>query len=154
VTPFDNPPPVSSHGEEPGGQDALRGKHSGSQKRRRNRQVKIALDDAEYAAAEINAYDTGLSLASLGRVGLLGAPGIRAQRRPHVNALELAKATAALNKSGNVLNQIARVLNSGGPIHLAHECFAAIAENRAAAAAIRAAVGRRDRDDSQGNTAR
>jgi len=154
VTPFDNPPPVSSHGEEPERPDERRGKQSGSQKRRRNRQVKIALDDHEYAAAEINAHDTGLSLASLGRVGLLGAPGVRTQRRPHVNALELAKATAALNKSGNVLNQMARVLNAGGAIHLAHECFAAITENRAAAAAIRAAVGRRNRDDSQGNTAR
>lgn len=49
---------------------------------------------------------------------------------------------------------MAHILNAGQSIKLADECFAAIAENRAAAAAIRAAVGRKDRDDSQGHPTR
>lgn len=151
MTPFDNLPPASPHSGESGSHEAAqRGKRSGSQKRRRKRQVKIALDDAEYAAAEMNAGNTGLSLASLGRVGLLGAPGPRAQRKPHVNAVLLAKAIAALNQSGNVLNQIAHALNAGFSVGIGNECYAALAENRAACAAIREAVGRKHRDDSQG----
>ena len=109
----------------------------------------LRLDPAvagERAAIEQNASAVGLSLGSYARACMLISPGPRARRRPHVNAVELAKATAALNKSGNLLNQMAHILNAGGSIRLADECFAAITENRAAAAAIRAAVGRKNRE--------
>lgn len=154
MTPFDNLPPASPQSEEPGSPATRRGSHSGSEKRQRGVPLSIRLLPEERAAIEQNASAVGLSLGSYARACMLLTPGPRARRRPHVNALELAKATAALNKSGNVLNQMAHVLNAGGAIRLADECFAAIAENRAAAAAIRAAVGRKDRDDNQGNAAR
>jgi hypothetical protein len=57
----------------------------------------------------------------------------------------LARATAALNKVGSNLNQIAHVLNAGGTSLMLQECLAALDETRAAAAAIREIVGRRDR---------
>lgn len=154
MTPFDHLPPASPQSEEANSRDARRGGHSGSEKRQRGVPFSIRLLPEERAAIEQNASTVGLSLGSYARACMLISPGPRARRKPHVNALELAKATAALNKSGNVLNQIAHVLNAGGAITLAHECFAAIAENRAAAAAIRAAVGRKNRDDSQGHPTR
>ena len=153
MTPFDNVPPASPQGENPAAMSARRRSHSGSEKRQRGVPFSIRLLP-QRAAIEQNASTVGLSLGSYARACMLLSPGPRARRKPHVNALELAKATAALNKSGNVLNQMAHVLNAGGAIKLAHECFAAIAENRAAAAAIRAAVGRKNRNDSQGNAAR
>ena len=48
-------------------------------------------------------------------------------------------------RSGSNLNQIAHALNAGGAALTAQECFAALAETRAAAAAIREIVGRKDR---------
>ena len=119
-------------------------KSSGSQKRQRHNSVKIALDDGELAQVVDKAQACGLSLSSLGRAAMLGTPGPRAQRAPHVNAVEMAKATAALNKVGSLLNQMAHILNTSGSI-VTNECFAALAETRAAAAVIREAVGRKDR---------
>jgi hypothetical protein len=119
-----------------------------SEKRQRHRKTDIRWGDSEYSVLLEKAHDVGLTPAAYIRAVVTGTPGPRAQRKPHVNALELGKATAALNQSGNLLNQMAHVLNAGGSIRLASECFAAIAENRAAAAAVRAAVGRKNRDDS------
>ena len=76
---------------------------------------------------------------------MLGTPGPRARRSPPVNAEALGRATAALNKVGSNLNQIAHVLNAGSATLTTRECFAALAETRAAAAAIREIVGRKDR---------
>ena len=120
-------------------------KRSGSRKRQRNRSLQIALDDAELAQVRQKAQACGLSRSSYGRASMLGSPGPRAQRSPTVNAEALGRATAALNKVGSNLNQIAHVLNAGGAISTARECFAALAETRAAAAAIRQIVGRRNR---------
>ncbi len=86
-----------------------------------------------------------MSLASFLRACGLGTPGPRAKRSPPVNAEALGRATAALNKVGSNLNQIAHTLNAGGAALTAQECFAALAETRAAAAAIRQIVGRKDR---------
>ena len=61
-------------------------------------------------------------------------------------------AIAALNKAGNVANQIAHRLNAAQAVG-GKETVAALAEIREAARAIREAVGRRERDDHQGKSA-
>jgi hypothetical protein len=111
--------------------------------------VQIALTPEEYAVVEDWARAAGLTVSSYGRAVLFGTPGPRAQRTPPVNAGLLASAIAALNKIGGLLNQVARVLNAGGAISLARECYAVLNEVRDAARVIREAVGRRDRDDNQ-----
>jgi hypothetical protein len=121
-------------------------KRRGSEKRQRAKgAVLVRLLPDERAAVEVKAREVGLSLASFLRACGLGTPGPRAKRRPPVNAEALGRATAALNKVGSNLNQIAHGLNAGGFSLSAQECFAALAETRAAAAAIREIVGRRDR---------
>jgi hypothetical protein len=119
-------------------------KSSGSEKRQRNQKTDTRWDDAEYSALMEKAQETGLSRNAYIRAVVLGTPGPRAQRAPHVNAVELAQATAALNKAGSNLNQIAHVLNAGGSI-VSQEAFAALAETRAALARILEIVGRKDR---------
>ena len=94
---------------------------------------------------EMKARDAGLTLASYLRACALGTPGPRARRSPPVNAEALARATAALNKVGSNINQIAHVLNAGGAIGMAREYISALAVVREAAAAIREIVRRKDR---------
>lgn len=119
---------------------------SGSEKRQRGKgAVLVRLLPEERSAVEEKAREVGLSLASFLRVSGLGTPGPRAKRRPPVNAEALGRATAALNKVGSNLNQIAHILNAGGTTVTTQQCFAALAETRAAAAAIREIVGRKDR---------
>ncbi len=125
----------------------LHQKRSGSENRKRARgAVLVRLLEEERLAVEERARDVGLSLASYLRASGLGTPGPRARRTPPVNAEALGRATAALNKVGSNLNQIAHVLNAGGTSVTSNECFAAIAEARAAAAAIREIVGRRGKE--------
>jgi len=81
------------------------------------------------------------------RALVLGCPGPRSQRAPSVNAQALAKATAALNKVGSNLNQIARGLNAGGAHMTTRDCRAAIEEVRTALTCILGIVGRAGRDD-------
>lgn len=116
---------------------------SGSQKRQREKSVKIALTPAELAEVLRRVAPSGLTPSSYGRALLLGTPGPRARRAPPVNAEALARATAALNKAGSNLNQIARALNSSGATLTARECEKALTEARAAAAAIREIAGRK-----------
>jgi hypothetical protein len=121
-------------------------RRSGSEKRQRaTGAVLVRLLPDERAALEGKSRDVGLSLASFLRACGLGTPGPRAKRSPPVNAEALGRATAALNKVGSNLNQIAHALNAEGAALTAQECFAALAETRAAAAAIRQIVGRKDR---------
>jgi len=121
-------------------------RRSGSERRQRARgAVLVRLLPDERAAVEDRAREAGLSLASFLRACGLGTPGPRARRSAPVNAEALGRATAALNKAGSLLNQIARVLNAGGASLTTQECFAALAEARAAAAAIREIVGHKDR---------
>jgi hypothetical protein len=120
-------------------------RRSGSQKRVRVRKIPVACDAAEFELIDERARAAGLSRASYLRACATGAPGPRAQRRAPVDAEALGRATAALNRVGNNVNQIAHVLNAGGTTVTTRECFAALAEVRAAAAAIRDLVGRRDR---------
>ena len=120
-------------------------RRSGSQRRQRNHAIKVALNDNELAEVQQRARATGLSASSFGRASMLGTPGPRAQRTPPIHAELLARAIAALNKVGSNLNQMAHALNAGGAMQTAQECFAALAETRAAAAAIRQIVGRKNR---------
>ena len=123
---------------------ALSPKSSHSDKRQRNRKTDTRWNDDEYIALIDRARETGLSLNAYIRAAVLGTPGPRARRTPPVNAEALGRATAALNKVGSNVNQIAQVANGGNFHRVAQECFAALAEVRAAAAAIREIVTERD----------
>jgi hypothetical protein len=120
-------------------------RRSGSQKRARQHKIPVSCDAAEFLLIDDRARTAGLSRPSFLRALALGSPGPRAKRSPPVNAEALAHATAALNKVGSNLNQIARVLNASGSTITANECFAALAQVRVAAARILEIVGRKDR---------
>ncbi len=153
MTPYDHPLPVSPQGGEPGSSAAPPlHKRSGSQKRQREDAAKIAMTQAEKQEAMRKASACGLTLSSYGRAAMLGAAGPRARRSPTVHAQLLGHAIAQLNRAGNVANQIAHRLNAAQAVG-SGESLAAIAEIREAARAIREAVGRKDRDDSQGEQA-
>jgi len=118
-------------------------RRSGSQKRQRQRKIGVPCDAAEFIVIDHKARTAGLSRASFLRACALGTPGPRAQRTPTVNAEALAHATAALNKVGSNLNQIARVLNAANVPLAANECSAALTEVRAAVVGILDIVGRK-----------
>jgi hypothetical protein len=120
-------------------------KRSGSERRQRGVPVSVRFLPDERATVEHRAREVGLSLASFLRACGLGTPGPRARRSPPVNAEALGRATAALNKVGSNLNQVAHRLNAGDRSLTQHECFAALAEVRAALARILEILGRKDR---------
>ena len=120
-------------------------KRSGSERRQRSVPVSVRFLPDERATVEHRAREVGLSLASFLRACGLGTPGPRARRSPPVNAEALGRATAALNKVGSNLNQVAYRLNAGDRGLTQHECFAALAEVRAALARILEILGRKDR---------
>jgi hypothetical protein len=120
-------------------------RRSGSQKRVRGLKIPVACDEEEFLLIDDRAREVGLTRPGFLRACALGTPGPRARRSPPVNAEALGRATAALNKVGSNVNQIAHVLNAGGSSIDMRACFAALAEVQAAAAAIREIVGRKDR---------
>jgi hypothetical protein len=130
----------------PGSGVAPLSKRSGSQNRQRTESLQIALTPEEDAEVRAMATASGLSPSSYGRAVLLGTPGPRAKRAPTVHAQLLGHAIAALNRAGNVANQIAHRLNAAQAVG-ASETRVTLAEIRDAARAIREAVGRKDRDD-------
>ena len=115
---------------------------SGGEERRRVHKVDTRWDGIEHASLAAAAQTTGLTKGAYIRALVLGCPGPRSQRAPSVNAQALAHATAALNKAGSNLNQIARVLNSGGNTVTTREYLAALRELRIAMAAILKSAGR------------
>jgi hypothetical protein len=115
---------------------------SGSEKRQRVHKVDTRWDGIEHASLAAAAQTAGLTKGGYIRALVLGCPGPRSQRAPSVNAQALAQATAALNKVGSNLNQIARVLNSGGANVTTGECSSAINDVRAALSCILQIVGR------------
>jgi len=127
-------------------------RRSGSQKRQRTRNISVPVDDDEFALIDAKARVAGMRRGSFGRACMLGDAGPRAQRAPTVNAEALALATAALNKVGSNLNQMARILNSGGITVMSGECFAVLADVRSAVVSILDIVGRTRGHDRQGNT--
>ena len=118
---------------------STRGKKGG-----RTRFLALRLDEIEYLLIGEYARMAGLSRGSFLRAAALGSPGVRAQRAPTVNAEALAHATAALNKVGSNLNQIARILNSGQAVG-SREVVEALTDTRAAVVQILDISGRRDR---------
>jgi hypothetical protein len=122
------------------GSVATRG--SGSEKRQRAHKVDTRWNGIEHAFLVAAAQTAGLSRGGYIRALVLGCPGPRSQRAPSINALALAQATAALNKVGSNLNQVARVLNFGGNEVTTKECSAAISDVRAALSCILQIVGR------------
>jgi len=148
MPPYDHIPP----GPPPSGEPAIPApekQHSrgGSQKRKRDRRWPIALDEQEEATALERAADAELSKMAYGRFALLGCIGPRARRKPHLHKQLMSDAIAALNRSGNVLNQMQHTFNAGGAIAAGRACFEALAANRRAADAILEALGYKDRDD-------
>jgi HicB family len=89
---------------------------------------------------EAQAAAAGLSLNAFIRARLDGSPGPRSRRTPGADTVVLAKLLAGLGKSGSNLNQIAYQLNCGEPVEPS-DLAEAIAEHRAAAAAIMRALG-------------
>jgi len=151
MTPHGSAQPGSPHGGKPGstaGHPPPLGKRSGSQNRQRTESLQIALTPDELAEVKARATASGLSPSSYGRAALLGTPGPRARRAPTVHAQLLGHAIAALNRAGNVANQIAHRLNAAQAVG-GSETRAALTEIRDSARAIREAVGRKDRDDHQ-----
>lgn len=107
---------------------------SGSQTRQRLHSAGMACTPAERAQLDAAAERAGMSVSAFMRHQCLGTPGPRAVRRPSVERGALAQMLGQLGKCGSNLNQIARVLNSGGEPQ--GDIAEAIAEIRQAALAI------------------
>jgi hypothetical protein len=118
---------------------------SGSESRVRVHKVDTRWDGIEHASLAAAAQTAGLTKGGYIRALVLGCPGPRSQRAPSVNAQALAQATAALNKVGSNLNQIARVLNSGGANLTTKEYLSALRDVRAVLASILKIAGREPR---------
>jgi hypothetical protein len=95
---------------------------SGSEKRQRQKVVRMRCDDAELQQLEEGAERVGLTVGAFMRRRCLGSAGERAVRRPPVERAVLAQLLGQLGKCGsNVkqigdrLNEIARSLNTGEP---------------------------------------
>jgi hypothetical protein len=119
---------------------------SGSERRQRVHKVDTRWDHIEFASLLAASHATGLTRGGYIRALVIGSAGPRAQRaQPSFDARALAQATAALNKVGSNLNQIARVLNAGGAEITAQDCRAAFSDVRAAVAWILDIVGHQTR---------
>jgi hypothetical protein len=154
MTPHDHAPPGPAPGAEPASPAPAVYKRSGSEKRRRNHKTDTRWDDDEYALLLEKSRDAGLSPNGYLRALVIGTPGPRARRTPHIHAHLMGRGIAELNKSSNVLNQLLPFLHAGRAITLGRECSDAIAANRKAADAILEASGRTERDDdNQGEPA-
>jgi len=99
-----------------------------SEKRQRQKQVKIRLLDEEFNRAAAKAEASGLSFAAYTREALLGDAGPRAKTRLPVDAQLVRLALAQLAKYGNNMNQIAHQLNAHGETALAAEFGHALTE--------------------------
>ena len=116
-----------------------------SEQRQRVYKVDTRWDEIEYIALLAAAQSTGLTRGGYLRALVTGHAGPRAQRAPSYDARALAVATAALNRVGSNLNQIARVLNAGAATITAGECHAVLDDVRDAVAGILDVVGREAR---------
>lgn len=119
-------------------------RRSGSQKRQRTHLVQIRCTAAEHAQLQEAAERAGLTIGAFVRQRCLGSAGPRAVRRPPVERAALAQLLAQLGKCGSNLNQIARVLNSGGDTP--SDITAAIDDFRAAVGDIMQVMGRAPHD--------
>lgn len=85
-----------------------------SQKRQRNKQVKVNFLAEEFNLAAAKAARSGLSLAAFARAAMLGDAGPRAKSQLPVDAALLRQVLAQHGRYGNNMNQIAYVLNAEG----------------------------------------
>ena len=85
-----------------------------SQKRQRNKQVKVNFLAEEFNDAAAKAAQSGLTLAAYARAAMLGNAGPRAKARLPVDAQLLRQVLAQHGRYGNNMNQIAYVLNAEG----------------------------------------
>lgn len=155
MTPYDPAQPVSPLGGEPGCDAAAAplSRRSGSQRRQCTKSLQIMLTPEQHAVVEGWASAAGLSASAYGKAVLFGTPGPRAKRTPPLHARLFSDGMVTLNRIGNLLNQVAHRLNAGGAITLGAETSATLDEIRQTARVIREAVGRKDRDDNQGQPA-
>lgn len=114
---------------------------SGSEKRQRQKALRLRLTDDEQATIADAAERAGLSLASYARQALLAAPPPRQVRRPPVEKVELARLVAHIGKIGSNLNQLAHIGNAGGVVD-GVALAAELGELALVRAAIYAALGR------------
>ncbi len=119
---------------------------SGSETRERGGVMSFRATAGECAAIQAEAASKGLAASSYLReialrAALQRASGMRSRRAPTVEMQALSAILAQLGKCGSNLNQIARVLNSGGdtPLYIAE----AIEDFRAATRNIQELMGKR-----------
>ena len=89
-----------------------------SERRQRDKQVKLRCTADEFNAIAAKAAKSGLSTAAYARAAMLGEAGPRAQRRLPVDAQLVRQALALHGRYGNNLNQIAHSGNAGNPVEL------------------------------------
>lgn len=99
-----------------------------SEKRQRQKQVKLRLTPDEFNAVAAKASDAGLSNAAYARAAMLGDAGPRAQRKLPVDAAQLRIVLAQLGRYGNNLNQLAYQFNATGKAGLESEYRTALKE--------------------------
>jgi hypothetical protein len=116
---------------------------SGSEKRQRQKALRVRLTDDERAALDAASDRAGLSLASYARQVLLAAPPPRQARRPPVEKADLARVLAHIGKVGSNLNQLAHLGNAGAGVD-GVALAAELGELAVVRAAIMAALGRQD----------
>jgi hypothetical protein len=118
---------------------------SGSQTRQRTKQAAMPCTPKERAEIEAKAARAGLTVAGYLRALAFGkdTPQPRAARRPPLEKQELIALRYELRKIGGNLNQTAHHLNQGQGLDAQSRAVlhAALAEHRAALAAILAALG-------------
>jgi hypothetical protein len=120
---------------------------SGSETRQRGGYIGFRATDGERAAAKVAADRAGLTVSAYARAQMLAEPVMRATRRPSADMAALAQVLAQLGKCGSNLNQIARVLNSGGEV-TPERLIVALEDFRAACASVMRALGRPYGQDS------
>lgn len=113
----------------------------GSQKRQRTKAITVPCTPEEYAVLVAKAQEAGLSAGGYLRACGFGAPTPRTQRRAPADRVLFAEAIAALNRTGNNLNQMAKALHQGHPPALAVLTAAQHAYAAALTRLMEAAVG-------------
>jgi hypothetical protein len=91
---------------------------SGSANRQRTKQCLVRFTEEEFAEITDKADRAGRPAAAFLRAAALGSPGPRAQRRPPADHKALRQLLGECGRIGNNINQIARHLNTGGPINI------------------------------------
>jgi hypothetical protein len=102
----------------------------------RNRLIHIRCTDHERAAIKAAAEEAGFSVGAFLRLLALGDAGPRAVRRPPVERAELARLLGSFNKTGALINQIAKAIHTTRSL----PSWSELAEIKGDIARMRAAV--------------